>query len=494
MTAMGICKKQARVSESNNNQGKIKLKSNTYRKTVKLSEGHFEWRGMDNEERRRKERSQKTIEGIFVDGPDRRNFPPARDPVWKNLRMAERMNRATSSPTFLPSQLPQLLPKMAWQRPSCIVQAMQSARRSAQPLLQSSSVSPSLSPIPTYLFARQRTSTRSYATEAEPEAKNHEPPKAQQAFAAAQEIDFSVFSNRPARIVPASPAYFSGNPKFTDGLLEMEQLLAKYESLPTVVPSEAPQMAWLKLPQFREFLGEHVPARKFKVLLSTLQRLNQIDPALAPHEVRTKLNSFLRPGNPYADKPVPAVVDELDRARAKGKRKTSSAIVYLVEGEGEFMVNGKSLLETFSRIHDRESASWPLRCVQRLDKYNVWATVKGGGVTGQAEAITLAVARALLIHEPALKPLLRKGTCIRSDGLQDPSLYGMVLLTWISSRCCYGRCPSGRKKEAWSPQGAQVTAMGQEVKSVWYEFIFLAVQYYLFYYRDIWRIYLYSID
>ncbi len=45
----------------------------------------------------------------------------------------------------------------------------------------------------------------------------------------------------------------------------------------------------------------------------------------------------------------------------------------------------------------------------RIDKYNVWALVSGGGTTGQAEALTLAVGKALLAQEPALKPALRRG-------------------------------------------------------------------------------------
>jgi small subunit ribosomal protein S9 len=105
----------------------------------------------------------------------------------------------------------------------------------------------------------------------------------------------------------------------------------------------------------------------------------------------------------------PPTLDENGRARGKGKRKESSAVVQLVEGEGEVLINGKSLVEVFKRVHDRESALWALRCTQRLDKYNVWATVRGGGVTGQAEAVTLAIARALMVHEPGLKGVLRKG-------------------------------------------------------------------------------------
>ena len=168
-------------------------------------------------------------------------------------------------------------------------------------------------------------------------------------------------------------------------------------------------MAWFKLPQFRDYVGEPVPMKKYKSLVKILQRLNRIQPDMLPAEVRDTLATFLRPGNPYAVENVPRTVDENGRARGKGKRKESTAVVQLVEGEGEVLVNGKSLVEAFKRVHDRESALWALRGTQRLEKYNAWIRVQGGGVTGQAEAITLALGRALLLHEPGLKAVLRKG-------------------------------------------------------------------------------------
>ncbi|KAN0073466.1 Ribosomal protein S5 domain 2-type fold [Elaphomyces granulatus] len=283
---------------------------------------------------------------------------------------------------------------MAWQRPNCIVNAVPTAHLASHWHLQTRSL----------LGSRRRispfsTSSRRDATEVQP----------------APEIDLSRFFASPARIIPSSPAYFSGSPRYIDHLLHLEHILAKYASLPTVAPNEAPRMAWFKLAQFRDFVGENVPTRKYKSLIKILQRLNRIDPALVPDEVRQALKSFLRPGNPYANKPAPAVVDELGRSRGRGKRKEASAVVSLVEGEGEVMVNGKNILQAFPRIHDRESALWALRCTRRLDKYNVWATVKGGGVTGQAEAVTLATARALLVHEPILKPVLRQAGVITVD-------------------------------------------------------------------------------
>ena len=171
-------------------------------------------------------------------------------------------------------------------------------------------------------------------------------------------------------------------------------------------------MAWLKLPDLRNHIDEWIPTKKYKNLIKMLNRLNRIHPHLAPREVRDTLDSFLRPGNPFAVKHEGPGVNEMGWARAIGRRKEATAIVSLVEGEGEVLINGKTLTDKFARVHDRESAVWPLRCVQRLDKYNVWATVKGGGVTGQAEAVTLALGRALMKHEPALKPFLRGGTLL----------------------------------------------------------------------------------
>lgn len=321
---------------------------------------------------------------------------------------------------------------MAWQRPSCIVQAVQSVRQAARFQSFRPSSASRLSPASTIplLLRPQTTNIRRYVTEVSsggPEGIDSQdteglvgtappveegPPLAPASPAtglAAPEIDFEKFVTRPARIVPRSRAYFSGSPRFIDHVLGLEFLLARYANLPTLSIHEAPRKAWLRLPQFRDLVSENVPSKRYKGLLRILQRLNQIDPSVIPFEVTRALRRYIRPGNPYGRDPVPPTLDKSGRAKGRGKRKTSSALVYLVEGEGEVMVNGKSLLEVFPRLHDRESAMWPLRCTNRLDKYNVWASVRGGGVTGQAEAITLAVARALLIHEPALKPHMRKG-------------------------------------------------------------------------------------
>ena len=144
-----------------------------------------------------------------------------------------------------------------------------------------------------------------------------------------------------------------------------------------------------------------------------------------PGELKQAMQIYKRDVDPFAVNKRPAIIDEDGKAFGVGRRKASSAKVYLVQGEGRVLINGKSLNTAFGRIHDRESALWALKSTGRLDKYNVWALVSGGGTTGQAEAITLGAAKALMVFEPALKPALRRGEAIfrfKRD-ISRPTLY-----------------------------------------------------------------------
>lgn len=231
---------------------------------------------------------------------------------------------------------------------------------------------------------------------------------------AAPEIDLSTLELQPpnaahARIVPASPSYFTARPQFNDNLLSLQNLLHKYQTLPTVEPALAPRVAWKTVTQYRLLVGEPVRPSKYTFVLRILKRLNQIHPQVIPPELQDEMQIYKRDIDPYANVPNPGVIDEFGRSYGVGRRKSSSAKVYLVQGSGEVLINGKSINTVFGRIHDRESALWALKATGRIDKYNVWALVTGGGTTGQAEAMTLGAAKALMVHEPALKPALRRG-------------------------------------------------------------------------------------
>jgi len=214
------------------------------------------------------------------------------------------------------------------------------------------------------------------------------------------------------RLVPRSASYFTGKPDFTDDFLLLETLVRRYQTLPVLPPGEAPRVAWKTVAQYKVSNGEPVKSARYTKIVALLRRLNYIHPSLMPDEVKEVLHRFMRDIQPFHNLPRPIVVDEYGRARGVGRRKSSHAVAFLVEGEGEVLVNGKSLTDAFGRLHDRESVVWALKATDRTDKYNVWGVVKGGGTTGQAEALTLAVSKALMVHEPALKPALRRGMLV----------------------------------------------------------------------------------
>jgi small subunit ribosomal protein S9 len=91
-----------------------------------------------------------------------------------------------------------------------------------------------------------------------------------------------------------------------------------------------------------------------------------------------------------------------------GRRKTSIARVYVTPGKGEIIVNNRDLKDYFiSEIH-QTLAKQALAALKLESSYDVTVNVEGGGVTGQAEAVRLGIARALVEISPENKPTLRK--------------------------------------------------------------------------------------
>ncbi|GLQ90560.1 30S ribosomal protein S9 [Dyella flagellata] len=98
-----------------------------------------------------------------------------------------------------------------------------------------------------------------------------------------------------------------------------------------------------------------------------------------------------------------------------GRRKTSAARVFLRKGNGQIEVNGKSLDDFFGRETSRMIVRQPLELTQSVDKFDIKVTVAGGGITGQAGAIRLGIARALIEYDESLKSTLRKAGFVTRD-------------------------------------------------------------------------------
>tara|TARA_B100000614_G_scaffold193425_1_gene174589 strand:- start:243 stop:632 length:390 start_codon:yes stop_codon:yes gene_type:complete len=100
---------------------------------------------------------------------------------------------------------------------------------------------------------------------------------------------------------------------------------------------------------------------------------------------------------------------------ATGRRKTSSARVYLSKGKGEIIVNSKPLNEYFGRQVAQMLVLQPLKLTELNEKVNIKVMVKGGGSFGQAGAIRHGISRALIEYDEELRPQLKKAGFLTRD-------------------------------------------------------------------------------
>jgi len=115
----------------------------------------------------------------------------------------------------------------------------------------------------------------------------------------------------------------------------------------------------------------------------------------------------------------------MDVYSATGRRKTSIARVRLKEGKGEIIVNKKSGLDYFRRETLMILINHPLKVANCLGKFDVIANVRGGGLSGQAGALKLGIARALVKANEELRKILRsEGLLSRDSRMVERKKYG----------------------------------------------------------------------
>lgn len=108
-------------------------------------------------------------------------------------------------------------------------------------------------------------------------------------------------------------------------------------------------------------------------------------------------------------------LDTQGRSYATGKRKNAVARVWLKRGHGKITVNTKDFSAYFARPVLQMLLKQPLNAANRVDQYDVTATVKGGGLSGQAGAVRHGISKALTYYEPELRPVLKKGGFLTRD-------------------------------------------------------------------------------
>ena len=101
-------------------------------------------------------------------------------------------------------------------------------------------------------------------------------------------------------------------------------------------------------------------------------------------------------------------LDNKERAYATGRRKNSIARVWIKRGAGEIKINGISLDKYFTRPVLQMIVNQPLNVIQSEQGYEIMATVKGGGLSGQAGAIRHGISKALSLYDQTNRPALKK--------------------------------------------------------------------------------------
>ena len=109
---------------------------------------------------------------------------------------------------------------------------------------------------------------------------------------------------------------------------------------------------------------------------------------------------------------------ELVQYYGTGRRKRAVARVFLRPGSGDFKVNGKTLEEYFVTDAQRGAAKSPLATSETAGTFNVFCTVAGGGVNGQADAVKMGIARALMVFNAELRKALKAAGMVKRDPRQ----------------------------------------------------------------------------
>jgi small subunit ribosomal protein S9 len=102
-------------------------------------------------------------------------------------------------------------------------------------------------------------------------------------------------------------------------------------------------------------------------------------------------------------------------AQTVGRRKEAVARVRLRDGAGRVVLNGRALEDFFPTMAIRMRVMEPMQVTQTQSRFDVDATLEGGGVNGQADALRLGIARALIEYDPELRPTLKKAGLLTRD-------------------------------------------------------------------------------
>ncbi len=169
-------------------------------------------------------------------------------------------------------------------------------------------------------------------------------------------------------------------------------------------------------------MSENTPQEDTRMSLADLAKLKAEAPAAAPVAEAAPAATAAAEAAPAAPvvqaEPValrPQQLDKFGRAYATGRRKDAVARVWLKPGTGKIVVNGRDQTVYFARPTLRLVINQPFDVAERREQYDVFATVVGGGLSGQAGAVKHGIAQALTRFEPALRTAVKHAGFLTRD-------------------------------------------------------------------------------
>jgi ribosomal protein S9 len=166
----------------------------------------------------------------------------------------------------------------------------------------------------------------------------------------------------------------------------------------------SPEKPWLSREDMARVVGADMKTKHYIMLVDVLDRLLK-DPARG--YIMDELSRYMRPSALAPPVAKVHVADAKGRMYATGKRKTSVARVWVGPGSGRVLINHAYLVEYFPRLTDRQAVLAPFVATETAGQFDVYATVKGGGTTGQSQALRHGIATALQRLRPDLRAPLR---------------------------------------------------------------------------------------
>ena len=167
--------------------------------------------------------------------------------------------------------------------------------------------------------------------------------------------------------------------------------------------------------------------------------MTENETALIPPDTVATVESSTESSQEVITREHPQKLDPLTKeALGTGRRKSSVARVRIKDGSGQITINGRKLEEFFPNLQDRNAVEAPLTSTDKRGAVDVQIRVEGGGMSGQAGACRLGIARALVSYDTSLYELLREGHHLTRDSRmkerKKPGLHGARRGTQFSKR------------------------------------------------------------